>query len=57
VQSVQCQGGFQRLQEVLRYIDEARQHERDERNKALDEFDGLSPAEINALAAGKSAMA
>jgi hypothetical protein len=39
-----------RLQELTAFVESARQRKIEERNKEIDEFDGLSPEEINALA-------
>jgi hypothetical protein len=42
------------VQEIEAFIDSARQRARDARSKEMDEFDGLSPEEINALVAARA---
>ena len=44
------------VQDVLDYVDSVRQTEKDKRSSAMDEYDGMSPDEINAAAAGKATM-
>lgn len=41
------------LQELTQFVESARQRMIDQRNKDLDEYDGLSPDEINALESKK----
>ena len=43
-----------RMQEIESFVDEARQRARVAKSKAVDEFDGLSPEEINAIAASRA---
>lgn len=38
---------------MTQFVEKARQRRIDERNKELDEYDGLSPEEINALESKK----
>lgn len=42
------------MQELVDFAEKARQDEKEARYKAADEYDGLSPDEINALAAAKA---
>lgn len=42
-----------RAQEIADLVDRAKQQERDERHSSLDEFDGMSPEEINAAVAAR----
>lgn len=51
--TVNCERSSVGMQEIVAFVDETRQKEKDERNKA-DEYDGLSPDEINAMAAAKA---
>ena len=44
------------VQDVLDYVDSVRQTEKDKRSSAMDEYDGMSPEEINAAAAANATM-
>jgi hypothetical protein len=41
------------LQELAQFVEKARQRMKDKKNKDVDEYDGLSPDEINALEESK----
>ena len=39
---------------MIDYVDSVRQKNKDARSRELDEYDGMSPEEINAAAAGRA---
>lgn len=45
------------VQELTQFVEGARQRMIDKRNKDMDEYDGLSPEEINALVESEQAKA